>query len=1085
MALVCRRIGVLLSCRELPSSLAAFSASLALIVIVLLMLSTTSAQAQQADLQDQRPEFSFDHALSTDGMSFNGSFFQDQEGFFWIATQSGLFKWDGYNLTKPKGLPENAYCAYEDRESLIWIVSPDGLSVYDKATDSITAFKHDPEDPTSIAEGIFNSTIQPICEDSAGNIWLGTQGGLSKYDREAKTFTAYVHDPDNLNSLADNDVLAVWVDREDKVWVGTRGGLDELAPATGVFSHHQNDPGDPTTLSSNNVIALLEDSNGILWAGTEDKGLNRIDKNTGRVTRYLHDPNNPHSLVADNVYSITEARPDELWITSTSGLDILEVKSGTAYHYDADPGDPDSLSSSNARNVYTDRLGIIWVVHFAGILDKVDTYGRKFALYQNDPQNANSLAGNVVSDVYEDKQGMIWFGLLGLGLDRYDRTTKTFTHYPNAPGGTCTDMFEDGDGLIWITGAAGIFSFDKLSGTYSQVYPLDSQWGTVIVPDRNHPNILWVGTDTGGLVKFDTITEKVVLFRHNPSDPKSVSYDSIWDLFMDDAGFIWIPTEGAGLDKFDPGTGEVVAHYTHDPNNPGSLGSDDVYHVYQDSAGRIWVGTNGGGLETLNADGTFTRFDQANGLPTNVVANIIEDNQGLLWLGTKIGLIRFDPNTGVSRVYTKDDGLQGNQFWEFPVHKASDGEIWEWGGNGANSFYPDRLTDNSHKPPVFFTALTQGGEPLKDLGAAPERVKEIRLNWRSNFFEFEVAALDFTRPQKNQYEYILEGFDKTWYKAGTKHSGRYSGLPSGTYTLRVRGSNNDGIWSDSEAVLKVTVVGPFWRATWFIALLAVVAAGTVAGFLLLRMHAAVQRRRNLEQQVAERTVELQQVNDELEAFAYSVSHDLQTPLRAVSGFSEILATRHSGGLNEEGRHYLDNVIQAGGRMQLLIDDLLEYSRLGRARAHLKPVALRDLLARISVELTPRAQEAGATIEIADDLPVVEGDETLLGEVFANLLDNALEYRRPDVPARITVTSRLEGDTAVIAVADNGIGIPPENFDQIFDVFQRLHGQDEYQGTGIGLATVKKSLQMLKGSVSVESEVGGGSTFFVRLPRCKT
>jgi PAS domain S-box-containing protein len=238
----------------------------------------------------------------------------------------------------------------------------------------------------------------------------------------------------------------------------------------------------------------------------------------------------------------------------------------------------------------------------------------------------------------------------------------------------------------------------------------------------------------------------------------------------------------------------------------------------------------------------------------------------------------------------------------------------------------------------------------------------------------------------------------------------------------------------------------------------------------------------LEQRVTERTTQLQAANKALESFSYSVSHDLRAPLRAISGFAEIVARRHRANLNEEGKHYVDNIIQASARMGQLIDDLLQYSRLGRAGVRHDPIALRDVFAPLTSDLAARLKEIGGTLTIPDDLPSVTGDRTLLIQIFLNLLENAITYRKPDVPVQVTVTCQVEGDDVIICVRDNGIGIAPEHHEKIFNVFQRLHSEEEYPGTGIGLATVKKSVELLGGHVGVESEVGKGSTFFVRLPK---
>lgn len=238
----------------------------------------------------------------------------------------------------------------------------------------------------------------------------------------------------------------------------------------------------------------------------------------------------------------------------------------------------------------------------------------------------------------------------------------------------------------------------------------------------------------------------------------------------------------------------------------------------------------------------------------------------------------------------------------------------------------------------------------------------------------------------------------------------------------------------------------------------------------------------LEQRVQERTAQLQIANKELESFSYSVSHDLRAPLRAISGFSEIIARRHRANLNEEGQHYIDNIIHASERMGHLIDDLLNYARLGRKSVRFEEVSLTSLFNEIKINMQSRLDELQGTLDIIENLPTVMGDQTLLSQVFTNLLENALTYHKPDIPPQVTVRVHSENDHVIIEVSDNGIGIPVEYQEKIFNVFQRLHSEEEYPGTGIGLATVKKAVELIKGDVWVESNVGKGSTFFVRLQK---
>jgi light-regulated signal transduction histidine kinase (bacteriophytochrome) len=240
---------------------------------------------------------------------------------------------------------------------------------------------------------------------------------------------------------------------------------------------------------------------------------------------------------------------------------------------------------------------------------------------------------------------------------------------------------------------------------------------------------------------------------------------------------------------------------------------------------------------------------------------------------------------------------------------------------------------------------------------------------------------------------------------------------------------------------------------------------------------AVLRTRDLEQ----RTRELEAANRDLESFSYSVSHDLRAPLRAIRGFAEILARRHRVSLDEQGAHYLDNIVRASANMAMLIDDLLQYSRLGRSALTLRDTNIGDLVDQILRNLSPRISESGARIHILPGLPTVRGDPTLLGQIFSNLVENALIYHRPGVTPEITVSSALAAAGWTFSVTDNGIGIPAEQYAKIFQPFQRLHTYDEYPGTGIGLALVMKAAQMLGGTVHVDSFLGKGTTFTFVLP----
>ncbi|MBN1993753.1 MAG: histidine kinase, partial [Anaerolineae bacterium] len=776
-------------------------------------------------LQAQEPEVKFDHPVQLNAEPL-GAFIQDSDGFLWMGTKSGLIKYNGLDIQVykqgPDSLSENLACSLlEDQKGMLWLgTSSTGLNRYDKNTNTFTYYQHDPDNPHSLnSNNITCPNRQALFEDKAGILWIGTDHGLNKFDPATNIFTHYQNSPDNPHSLSHSHVFAIFEDSAGTLWVGTKEGLNKFDRATEAFTAYKNDPQNPQSLSDNWINAIHEDKAGVLWVGTQN-GLNRLEKDNGTFTRFMHNPDDPNSIGNNFVYNISEDSSGALWIAHAVaqeyGLSSLDPARKTFSRYAPDPDNPQSISSSFVVAVLEDRSGILWVVNGGGAVDKYDKNMQNFQLYQQQLASPNAL--NIpIAPIFEDSAGILWFGTVLEGLKKLDRTTGIVTHYPpdpndpqGIPAAFVSAILEDSAGAFWIgTFGGGLSVFDRETGKTTKHHLPDPNDPTGILPsqqvrfileDKDAPNILWLASLNAGLEKFNKQTETFTHYVPDPQNPNSLTNNIFYTLFDDGQGHLWIPTSG-GLEKFNKQT-ETFTHYTHHPNDPHSLGADRTTEVYQDMAGRLWVATFGGGLNLFDpGQETFTRYTAETGLPTNEINSILEDDQGDLWLGTTAGLIRFNPNNGDVKQYTQSDGLQGDIFFESARLKARDGSLWFGGINGINSFYPDQITDNPYVPPVYITALKQGGEEMP-LDRAPERVKELTLDWPNNFFEFEYAALNYTQPQKNQYAYILEGFDQEWYQAGTRRFGRYSGLPGGEYTLRVKGSNNDGIWNDEGASLK-------------------------------------------------------------------------------------------------------------------------------------------------------------------------------------------------------------------------------------------------------------------------------------------
>jgi PAS domain S-box-containing protein len=239
---------------------------------------------------------------------------------------------------------------------------------------------------------------------------------------------------------------------------------------------------------------------------------------------------------------------------------------------------------------------------------------------------------------------------------------------------------------------------------------------------------------------------------------------------------------------------------------------------------------------------------------------------------------------------------------------------------------------------------------------------------------------------------------------------------------------------------------------------------------------------SLEEQVRDRTQQLEDANDQLEAFAYTVAHDLRAPLRAVQGFSQALLEDYAEKLDEGGRGYLRRNVKAAQDLDGLIQDLLAYSRLGRADLRISPVSLEGVLSDVLQSLNGTVQERKASISVKGPMPNVLAHSSTLNQAIQNLMTNALKFTPKGQRARVEVKAEDRGDRVRLWVQDYGIGIAPEHHGRIFRVFERLHGTEAYPGTGIGLSIVEKALERMHGNVGLESVPGQGSRFWIELQK---
>ncbi|MDY7077527.1 MAG: two-component regulator propeller domain-containing protein [Chloroflexota bacterium] len=848
---------------------------------------------------DQSDDIKFERISVEQGLSQStvNCIIQDSQGFLWFGTRDGLNKYDGYGFTVYRHNPDNPdslshnviRSIHEDQSGILWIgTDGGGLDKFDRKTERFIHYRNDPKDFHSLSY----DTVTSIYQDREGVLWVGTWVGLDRFDAESEQFTRY-----RPRRKSKNTVNIIYEDRAGMLWVGTSGGLAGFNRDKEKFTHYQNISYDPRSLSNNVVRSIYQDQEGVLWIGTEGGGINRFDRENEQFTRYLIDPGDIEGFAYNDVVSVYEDRAGVLWIgTEGGGLYQFDREQERFIGYQTDPNHSNSLSSNYIRSIYQDQQGILWIGTWDGGINKYDRGKEKFVHYQNDPNDSNSLNHNRVLSVYEDREGALWIGTDGKGLDRFDREKGRFTHYQHIaddPYSLSNDyvisIYEDREGVLWIgTIGGGLNRFDREKEEfihYQNVYnELASLSGNVVKSiHQDRTGTLWIGTLGGGLNRFDRETEEFTRYQHAFYNPRSLSSDYITFIHEDREGVLWIGTWGGGLDRFDR-ENERFIHYQNDPGDPHSLSDKAVFSICEDRSGVLWIGTEGGGLNRFDrATETFTHYDERDGLPSDTVSGILEDERGFLWLSTRRGLSRFDPQTEEFKNYSVSDGLQGYEF-SSACCKNRGGEMFFGGINGLNAFYPEDLKDNLYVPHVALTRLTQGGEDV-NVGQAVESIEEVTFHWPNNFFEFEFAALNYSQPERNQYAYMLEEFDDDWIYVGTRRFGKYTNLPGGTYTLRLKGSNNDGFWNEEGASVNITIVPPFWATWWFRGLAGLVLVGSAIGGYRLRVRRVEVRNRELKDQVMERTHaleertrETEQRRQELEAL-YRADAELHRHLR--------------------------------------------------------------------------------------------------------------------------------------------------------------------------------------------------------------
>jgi len=1012
-----------------------------------------------------QPDASYRSITMDDGLPSNTvrRMVQDGCGFIWMGTDNGLCRYDGIQVLTYR-IPQLGNNQY------VSALLADGQRVYVGTEQGVfrlnVADDHFERLPIDIHTAVSHLTL-----DCDSQLWVSTLGqGVWRY--HPKTGSQHHYDV--------GQIAQVYVDNSNQVWTVSNWSTTPICRLNRL--HDRFDPVATSGVENCHALCMLQTRDGQMWIGSWENGLLRMHSD-GRIEQ-MTAPDGTHG--AHHIHTLTE-RDGSILIGCDDGIIGYNPKTGdwlqplnsplgrrTLAQQELLTLNSKLLTPSFVYSILNDHEGGLWIGTFYAGVCYLSPVGKRFEGFTV----SNGLAGSIISRFCEDHEGNIWIASDDGGLMCFNPTS---TSHPSplsnlSPLSSLLSPLKTlnvhalalkGDEL-WIgTYSDGLYVLNLVNGQLrhyirtNDEHSLDDSSVYAILHDSHGRT--WAAT-MHGLNLYNDTTDSFE--RIGELGALTI------DIVEDHTGALWLATQGGGLWQYQLGSRQLH-QFTHQADDKESLPSDQVNAVLIDESLRLWVGTSLG-LCYL-ADVAKGRFQQVPlNVPSQNIMGIVEDH-GVLWLPTDRGIVRYEPLPDGSTLqrFTRHDGLVSLQAQPSAVMKASDGRIYVGTTGGFNMFYPYQIKANSVMPRVYVTQLNYFNQQddTQHNTLLPEKVE---LNHdEAQMLTLSFAALSYYSPTENQYEYLMDGFDRDWNRtSGANPKATYTNLPAGTYTFRVRATNSDGVWSKDDATLTIVVNPPLWW-TWWAKMLYVI---IIALAIWYYVHVRLKRAERKHQQ------ELQRVNEQKEkesrearlAFFTMVAHEIRTPVSLIIGPLEKLKNT----INDK---QLDIVDRNAHRLLELVNQLLDFRKVEQHSLvmHFASHNVNKLLHSISERFEPTFEQGGKQFTTVYPLERFTAiiDREGITKVISNLLTNANKYAKSRVELRCVANA--DDDRFVIEVADDGVGIRQEDMERIFEPF--FQSQDNKPGTGIGLSIVKRIVDLHHGTIVVQSIVGQGSTFTVTLP----
>jgi len=1010
--------------------------------------------------------------------------------------------------TISNGLPaRNATAVVKDKKGFIWVGTENGLCKFDGFT--FKTYINKKGDSTSIS----NNFIICIIEDKAGRIWVGTMDGLNIFDPNTEKFTRFYHNERNKASLSNNKIWSLLADRYDRIWIGTDDGFNLFVEKSKSFKTYHPDSGNKYAMRGKSVNAIIEDGE-CLWLGNWGEGLNKFDIKANKFYNFKQAfPSTEKS--PNDIWTLCKGQNGQIWIgTYWKGLYLFSAATGAFKSYNSQATNNRSVfnllnignntllvggnenfwwvkTSTNAWTKvagiennphgysYRDRDGLIWISSKNG-LSKIDQKQNKFN-YLPIPEKQQEITGLLVHD------STLWLGT-NKGLIGYDfktNTTTTLKHTADSKSlgsDQIRKIYRDDSGKMWVLTEFGFDEFDKKSRTFKHHYhhsALGSLFNEDVFRDmlEIEPGVYGLATDAGFKI-FDSKTGKFQHYFNRSDQPSSISNNHLNCLLKDKDNNIWIGTAGGGLNRFDIRTGKFKTYFSNDKIK-GSISENIIQSLFLDSRGNIWICTPDGLNKYIKKTDSFVTYSKNDGFASNVFNNIVEDGNGNLWTTTEKGISTFNPSTNAVRNFDDADGTIVNSA----IFRDKDGGIYLAGDRGFEYFDPLKMKQNRQVPPVFisdFQIFNKSVDATPD-GPLKENLnnaKQITLSYTQSVFSIEFVALNYTLPEKNQYAYILEGFDNKWNFVGSQHKATYTNLDPGTYTFRVKAANNDGVWNKEGKTLTIIITPP-WYKTWY----AYVSYLFMMGFVIYGYVKYRENQAKLRYEIKLAHLQSEQekeLNEKKLSFFTHISHEFRTPLTLIiNPIKELLYKE-----NEVDASSIDIIYRNARRLLGLVDQLLLFRKAeaGEEKLKVSKLNITDLSKEVFLCFSYQAKSKNIQFDFYSCCEQLElyADREKLEIILFNLLANALKFTPDGGKVKFAITESNKQVT--IEINDSGCGIPEEAGDKLYTRFYQEHNgpKNKQGGFGIGLFLVKNFVERHRGTVRYESSPEKGTVFYINL-----